>query len=59
MINYMKRIAIKANSKRRQLLVDILKDMNCPFTIQGEKIKNYPAILETMHNDPRDSIDVI
>lgn len=38
MINYMNRIAIKENGKRRQVLVDILKEMNCPFTIQYEKI---------------------
>lgn len=36
----MNRIAIKENDKRRQVLVDILKEMNCPFTIQCEKIND-------------------
>lgn len=40
MIDYMKRIAIKENGKRYQVLVDILKEINCPFTIQCEKIND-------------------
>lgn len=38
MLNYLNRIALKDNNKRREVLTLILRELNCPYWVQCEKL---------------------